>query len=326
MVVNLGEGEDCEGQADGAESIEPSPAPNKPKHPNQYTYRPKPSGPVITPARRGGQGGTPAPAPAGPALHDHGTRRAGALANGAREAPFVAVQSDGLGWNIPDHLAHYASLLPSPSPVLLSVRSPRPMANLAKSHFLNYKYGPFSNTRDPTTGRLVMPTDGPERDVVGEKGETHTENPAKPKWPPRRMTTAEMRKRVRGMLEFVGKVQLDEDKRGQRRRGLGIPEYDYEAAREGSKRRKLDVAAGAPGMQSRGKGKSKEKEQEQGTLAPAAAAEGQLERGDDLDVDMEAEPSAQVAASGQVESAEGAGDDTHLPNAQEEPDESVDDL
>lgn len=237
-----------------AESAEPSPAPTKPKHPNQYTYRPKPSGgssvaissstagPVLTPARRGGQGGTPAPSIAGPALHDHGTRRAGALASGAREAPFVAVQLDNLGWYLPEHLSPYASLLPSPLPLPLSVRSPRQLATLAKSHFINQKYGPFNADRD-AAGKLILNVEGPEREALGEKGERHTEPPARVRFPAKRITGQEMRKRVRGMLEYVGRVQVEEGKREERRKRLGLGEIDLEGlkrAEEEKERKKVE--------------------------------------------------------------------------------------
>lgn len=77
-------------------------------------------------------------------------------------------------WSLPDHLSHLTSLLPTPAPVPLKVPS------------------------------VSVSSEGVRRD-------TKDEMPTKVRWPGRRMTIGEMRKRVRGILDFVGRWPVDED-------------------------------------------------------------------------------------------------------------------
>ncbi|WVQ96437.1 hypothetical protein IAU59_003542 [Kwoniella sp. CBS 9459] len=196
----------------------------KPKHPNQYTYRPKPPSTIQipaapSPARRTG-GGTPAP-PAPPAHHDHGTRRAGALA----AAPVVyhplnEESANHLSWHLPDHLSAFGDLLPSLNPVALEVPAPRVLSYLPRNHFHNQHYGPFSEERD-SNGKLILPDEPSGREPVGDKS-TQLDPPARPRFPVKRVTTAEMKKRVRNVLEYVGRVQVEEGKRQERAKLLGI--------------------------------------------------------------------------------------------------------
>jgi hypothetical protein len=168
-----------------SEEEEPS---GKPKHPNQYTYRPK----VVSPVKP--------KAPAPPQVHEHGTRR-----NGARE-------QSANGWNLPDHLAAFADLLPSPSPLPLLVRTPATLPTYGRNHFHNLKYGPFDDE--------TLPLGPPEAPVAGPSW--HTEPPVKPRHPVKRVTLAEMKKRVRSVLEYVGRLQSDEARRAERARLLAL--------------------------------------------------------------------------------------------------------
>ncbi|KAI9634962.1 uncharacterized protein MKK02DRAFT_37837 [Dioszegia hungarica] len=256
-----------------ADPNDPShPSHPKVKHPNQYTYRPKPAAaavvvppPAPSPARRVVQGTTPVPQIPPPALHEHGTRRAGALATGAREAPFIAVSVTHLGWHLPDYLSAFADIFPSPNPTPLQVRSPRALPPISKNHFLNHRFGPFTEVPARRDGkadgadgeegdhadefvevqhRLMLPPDPPEREALGKKGETHTEPPARMKYPQRRVTTAEMRKRVLHMLEFCGRVEVEEGKRKQRKNRVGIPDAVREAEGEGDEKEKEKEAEG----------------------------------------------------------------------------------
>lgn len=69
---------------------------------------------------------------------------------------------------------------------------------------------------------MRLPSEPPTtREPVGEKG-THLEPPARVKFPTKRITTGEMRKRVRNVLEYVGRVQGEEAKRKERAATLGI--------------------------------------------------------------------------------------------------------
>ena len=211
----------------GTESVEPfvTPAPGsgKPKHPNQYTYRPRPP-PSATqappnlpsPVRKGIQGGTPIPALPPPAQHEHGTRRAGAIANGTIPAPNATYSVSNLQWHLPDHLLGFSDLLPTSSPIAIEVRTPRVLPFLPKNHFHSQRYGPFSEDRD-ADGKLLLPNDPPAREPIGQPS-THLEPPARIRYPAKRITTAEMR----NVLDYVGRVKGEEGKRKGRAKILGI--------------------------------------------------------------------------------------------------------
>ena len=201
-------------------------AAGKIKHPNQYTYRHKPASvtqPIATvsPARRGA--GTPAPpVPSlAPPQHDHGTRRAGAIAHGAIANPTLSASSvASLNWYIPDHLSSYIDTLPSAQPIALDIRSQRTLPSISRNHYHNQRYGPFTEQRDDQ-GKLILPEDPPLREPNGE-AETHLEPPARVKYPAKRITVGEMRKRVRVMLDYVYKIQSNDEKRIERMKSLGI--------------------------------------------------------------------------------------------------------
>ena len=154
-----------------------------------------------------------------PAQHEHGTRRAGAIANGTIPAPPTAYSVHNLHWHLPDHLSAFADLLPSVLPSALEVRSPRILPFLPKNHFHNQRYGPFSEDRNEP-GRIAT-YEPPGREPIGTPT-THLEPPARVRYPTKRMTTAEIRKRVRSVLDYVGRVQSEEGRRKDRAKLLGI--------------------------------------------------------------------------------------------------------
>ncbi len=213
----------------------PGPSRNKSKHPNQYTYRPRPPSstnqapPAIpSPARKGIQGGTPVPVlpppppppPPPPAQHEHGTRRAGAIANGTIPPPPTTYSVHNLHWHLPDHLLSFSDLLPTPTPIAVEVRSPRVLSFLPKNHFHNQTYGPFLEDRDEQ-GNLVLPGDQPTREAIGSST-THLEPPARIRYPAKRITRAEIRKRLRNVLDYMTRVHVEERKRKERAKLLGI--------------------------------------------------------------------------------------------------------
>jgi hypothetical protein len=202
---------------------------SKPKHPNQYTYRPKSVTqvqqaavvpPPAVPTRRVPHATTPVPSLPPPAQHEHGTRRAGAIANGTIPPPPNTISVHNLHWYLPEHLVQYADILPTPDPIALEARSSRNLSYLPRNHFTNQKYGPFSEDRDDK-GKLILPEDPGSREVTGNM-HTRLEPPARVRYPAKRITTAEIRKRVRNMLEYVSKVQSEEAKRKQRAEMIGI--------------------------------------------------------------------------------------------------------
>jgi len=175
---------------------------------------------AIVPTRRVPHATTPIPALPPPAQHEHGTRRAGAIANGTIPPPPNTISVHNLHWYLPEHLVQYADILPTPDPIALEARSSRVLSYLPRNHFTNQKYGPFTEDRDEK-GKLMLPEDPGSREVTGN-AHTQLEPPARVRYPAKRITTAEIRKRVRNMLEYVSKVQSEESKRKQRAEMVGI--------------------------------------------------------------------------------------------------------
>ncbi|KAF9566732.1 hypothetical protein CPC08DRAFT_814611 [Agrocybe pediades] len=136
----------------------------------------------------------------GAASHEHGTRRnqsgtgqqGGISAADARayrnsHAYVVSQQSLFTSWNLPDYLSHLEQMLPSHTPQPLEVRSGAT--------------NPASNSRSGSV-ELTM-----ERGV-------------KVKWPAKRMSVGDMNKRVRALVEWVGREQASALDRGRRREAL----------------------------------------------------------------------------------------------------------
>ncbi|KAL1413061.1 Histone deacetylase complex subunit [Vanrija albida] len=207
-----------EDEDESSEATAPT-APSKPKHPNQYTYRPKSGGIAQSPARRGT--GTPQPT-LPPPSHEHGTRRAGAIASSLASANYATSSISNLNWYLPDHLSAWSDLLPASTPTPLVVPTPRSLQFLPRSHFLNQRYGPFVEDRDEA-GKLILPDDRALRETDSD-AVNHREPPTRVRYPVKRITVSEMRKRVRNVLEYVGRVQIEETKRGDRAKQIGIPE------------------------------------------------------------------------------------------------------
>ncbi|KAI5448814.1 Histone deacetylase complex subunit [Naganishia albida] len=200
---------------------------NKAKHPNQYTYRPKTG-------MSGSSNATPtqaalAPEKARAMPHSPSKKQAASAASGSNAASrrlggsgtrggtpssvsgsTIGQGSGGgnggsLSWNLPDHLAPFAYTLPPTPPSMLEIITPRPAQS-----------GKYKSSSDSAP---VM------NDPANGETPTHFEAPTKIRYPTKRMTIGEMRKRVRNLLEFVGRVQGEEDKRGERANllELGVP-------------------------------------------------------------------------------------------------------
>lgn len=195
----------------------------KAKHPNQYTYRPKPVSQIqatASPMRRVATGSTPAPSLPPPAQHEHGTRRAGAIASGIIPPPPNTISVHNLHWHLPDHLAAFSDILPGPDPIPLEARTSRTMATLSRNHFINQKYGPFTEERDEK-GNLLLPEEPSPREVLGDPN-TQLEPPTRVRYPARRITTADVRKRIRNMMDYVSRAQQEESRRKERAGLIGI--------------------------------------------------------------------------------------------------------
>jgi hypothetical protein len=126
-----------------------------------------------------------------------------------------------LNWYLPDHLTPFSDLLPTPNPEPLVVPTPRTLQSLPRHHFMSQTYGPFGEENNKE-GKLIMPQDRPLRQTEGE-AVNHREPPTRVRYPIKRVTTGEMRKRVRNMLEYVVRVQTDEARRADRAKLIKIP-------------------------------------------------------------------------------------------------------
>ncbi|KAH7914154.1 hypothetical protein BJ138DRAFT_1080223 [Hygrophoropsis aurantiaca] len=134
----------------------------------------------------------------GSGTHEHGTRRnhviggtaAGASAENSRayrnsHAYAISQQPLFTSWNLPDYLAHLEPMLPTNIPRPIEVR-----------------------------GSGIKP--GPGRESM----ERTTERGVKVKWPSKRMSVGDMNKRVRALVEWVGREQAGAMDRGRRRDAL----------------------------------------------------------------------------------------------------------
>ncbi|PPQ67268.1 hypothetical protein CVT25_005852 [Psilocybe cyanescens] len=133
--------------------------------------------------------------------HEHGTRRnqvgpggpptgiSAADARAYRNSHAYAVSQQTLftSWNLPDYLSHLEQMLPTHTPQPLEVRS---------------------------GGAGVTPGSR------GQSAELTMERGVKVKWPAKRMSVGDMNKRVRALVEWVGREQANALDRGRRREAL----------------------------------------------------------------------------------------------------------
>ncbi|GAC95487.1 PHD-finger motif containing protein [Pseudozyma hubeiensis SY62] len=223
---------------------------SKPRHPNQYTYRNKDrngaaAGPGAPSGQKTGSSSTsnltshsPSPSPSkGRAEH---ARRAAARDTGSQigtPAPGESGSLAGRGanahstiqWSLPDHLTHLAYLLPnagtSRSEPLKSLASAAENVSANGSSTVGKKGS--SNQSGQTSSLPSPPVSGstPTPFQVISSIESST----KVRFPSRRMTMGEMRKRVRNIGEYVTRSQIEAVEREKRMKLLGIvPPYKEE--------------------------------------------------------------------------------------------------
>ncbi|KAF8200778.1 hypothetical protein BJ912DRAFT_1122906 [Pholiota molesta] len=116
-----------------------------------------------------------------------GTSAADARAYRNSHAYAVSQQTLFTSWNLPDYLSHLEQMLPTDVPQPLEVRAGAPSGSLS--------------TR-------------------GESAERTMERGVKVKWPAKRMSVGDMNKRVRALVEWVGREQASALDRGRRREAL----------------------------------------------------------------------------------------------------------
>jgi hypothetical protein len=170
---------------------------SKLKHPNQYTYRggpPAGNNTVTNLASNNSNKPSPVKNARG---SEHGPRKSAPQSSRVGAAQNQSPSPVPLSYNVPDHFSHLVPLLPHPTPQGISV--------------------PIRVELVPTAAETI------EGDVSAEgDGSVHTrvvpqtEKGVKVRWPPKRTTIGEMRRRVRAMMEYVSRAQLDAGERERR--------------------------------------------------------------------------------------------------------------
>ena len=172
-------------EADDDSSHHSGPPYGKGKHPNQYTYRAQGSKPPPQPAR-----GRYSPQKRAPI-------------DRTRSLKELQDPTENLQWSIPEHLSHLSHLLVDPAPVPLSV----PTFDSSKQHAFP---APSDSTSESGSSTESART-------------TRIEVPTKIRYPGRRMTMNEMRKRSKTMLDYLAKVQVEMSDRSARPGQSGSP-------------------------------------------------------------------------------------------------------
>jgi hypothetical protein len=151
------------------------------KHPNQYTYRTKAGSRTrLSPSKQSGKRGrTPNDFSTGttpvlaaqtlPPLPSHTTAQGHSSKSRQHREPAAPVEVNG--WGLPDHLKHLQYLLPSAAPIPLDVPS--------------------------STGSAEIPDSG------------HLEPPTRIRFPTKRITMSEMKKRAKHILEYMTRIQIE---------------------------------------------------------------------------------------------------------------------
>lgn len=219
------------------------------KHPNQYTYRAKAGGGQSRRAPQSASG----PNQQNATTHEHGTRR-----NNANNAANNA--AGGLGgrqghnayynnmqlpmftsWGLPDYLAHLQSILPSEVPSPLELRGAMsflvPPSLTGTNSTTSKDDSGEESTNKPSSNGEVNEASEETSNVLTDSNmkvveevdmataypnatESVTERGVKVKWPAKRMSVSDMNKRVRALVEWVGREQALQAERERRKEAL----------------------------------------------------------------------------------------------------------
>lgn len=308
---------------------------SKAKHPNQYTYRNKdkdriatlsagssmdPSGVAgMSSDHNSGQTGFPTPSPSKAARG----RAAGARDSASRtgtptpaDSKFAA-SHPGAAWGMPEHLSHLSELLSGAVPENLTLNFP---STKGLPRTLVASAAASSAAKEREREKLAKEV------VILENGETvwkrrfrdraspqpfqmiaAVETSTKIRFPPKRMTLGEMRKRVRNIGEYVTRTQVEAVERGRRRARLGInmttPKdgglkdvVRKEGEKTGKKKKK-------GGKGKKGKGKQVEEEKPESNEEQVQEAS----KTDDVEMKEVSNPEGQAGTSAQETRSEGKG-------------------
>lgn len=266
---------------------------SKPRHPNQYTYRKDRNGAAVPNGQKTGSSSTSnltshSPSPSPSKGKTENARRAAAREGGSQvgtPAPGDAIgtssrgghQTSSIQWGLPEHLIHLAYLLPHSGPLPATARGTgsaieNGSANGGKKTAT--VSGHTSSGTSPPAG-AAFPT--PFRVV------SSIESSTKVRFPSRRMTMGEMRKRVRNIGEYVTRSQIEAVEREKRMKLLGIVPPYLDEMEEGAETGPeamhddgSDTTAGATAEATTEPSLEKETNEGEATDASAAHKEEQL--------------------------------------------------
>ncbi|PWN40773.1 hypothetical protein IE81DRAFT_342505 [Ceraceosorus guamensis] len=212
----------------------------KPKHPNQYTYRAKDramaaaSAAAVYAAGGAGPSSSATPQQSGaesPSPSPHKQRATDQAAGGARRAalrdqsgisrtgtptPHLDSIKPGGNLGMPEHLFHLAHLLSGHSSEALSLHPPLATKGVPRSG------GSRGAANKEASGNDAEGSSAPVIEPMPYTSQTLHEPRTKIRFPPKRMTLGEMRKRVRNIGEYVTRSQVEAVERSRRTRLLGI--------------------------------------------------------------------------------------------------------
>ena len=143
-------------------------------------------------------------------------------------------------WNLPDYLLHLQSILPNEVPAPLQIRGAtsffRDDLNASTTSASAPAAGPTSDNGETTTGAMGTTNANGEAETetlapsssaadqmaaaMASATESLTERGVKVKWPAKRMSVADMNKRVRALVEWVGREQALALERERRKAAL----------------------------------------------------------------------------------------------------------
>lgn len=131
-------------------------------------------------------------------------------------------------WGIPDHLSHLVGFLPSSVPEMLQITQPTTKgaaaAAAAAATAAAAAAAAASSNSATTSATTAAPPPPPSSRPSPHAFTTLelTEPPTRVRWPSKRATMTEMRKRIRNISDFVSRQQVDAAERSVRNEALGI--------------------------------------------------------------------------------------------------------
>lgn len=173
---------------------------------------------------RGGRGGKISPSKRAALAAAHAASDASRRPFGRDDTPLNDDFTAPLTWGVPDHLSHLSHLLPTPQPQPLQVPVYTAPGKPATNHSRSRRPSPADVTRvspsehSPDNYELhgAFPQLPPQQPI------SHLyEAPSKIKFPNRRMSIAEMRKRAKTVLDYIGRMQVEMVDRNNRNQVLG---------------------------------------------------------------------------------------------------------